>query len=166
MTKWLLSVGFILMVFASSSMAQSKTSLVGTWRLVSVTVTNEKGEVKDVFGPNPDGFIAMTGDGGMSIIMTRSGRKLLSSVANASTEEMAAAFSSSLAYAGRYTLRDDKMIIHIEACTTPNFVNTEDTRHVKIEGDRLTMLWYFDKEGSAPYYEYIWERLKPVAATK
>lgn len=166
MTKWLLSAALILSAFPSTTIAQTKESLVGTWKLVSVTVTNEKGEVKDVFGPNPEGFIAITADGGMSIIMTRSGRKPLSSTTDASTEEKAQAFSTSLAYAGHYTLRDDKMIIHIEACTAPNFVNTDDTRHVKIEGNRLTMLWYFDKDGRAPYYEYIWERLKPETAGK
>ena len=166
MTKWFLSAALMLLAFASSALAQTKESLVSTWKLASVTVTNEKGEVKDVFGPNPEGFIAITADGGMSIIMTSSGRKPLSSVSNPSTEEKAEVFSTSLAYAGRYTLRDDKMIIHIEACTTPNFVNTEDTRHVKVEGDRLTMLWYFEKDGRAPYYKYIWERLKPEAAAK
>ena len=165
MTRWLVSAALILSVFAAHATGQSKESLVGSWKAVSITLTSEKGEVKDYFGPNPMGFLAITSDGGISVIMTSSGRKPLKMPAP-SIEERAEAFSTSLAYAGRYTLLGDKVNLRIEVCSVPNFVNTEDTRHIKVDGDRLTMRWYFATEGRAPYYEYIWERLKPETIGK
>ena len=63
MTKWLLSAALILSAFASSAIAQTKESLVGTWRLVADRGTTEKGEDVDRRGPNPVGFLTYTADG-------------------------------------------------------------------------------------------------------
>ena len=41
----------------SSAMPPTKDSLVGTWKLMSFTATNAKGEVTDWYGPNPIGFL-------------------------------------------------------------------------------------------------------------
>ena len=48
-----------------------KNPLVGTWRLVSVTDTTDKGEViKDAYGLNPAGLITYTADSRMMVIFT------------------------------------------------------------------------------------------------
>jgi len=42
--------------FPAIAMAQTKESLVGEWKPVSVTETTEKGEVKHPLGQHPLGF--------------------------------------------------------------------------------------------------------------
>ncbi|PYU27414.1 MAG: hypothetical protein DMG32_07125 [Acidobacteria bacterium] len=96
-------------------LAQSKTDLVGTWKLVSATETTKKGEVRG-FGHNPTGFITYTADGRVMLIITNGGRKPLSTsdYTTAPIEERAEAFATMTAYAGHYTLNGDKVIHHIE----------------------------------------------------
>jgi hypothetical protein len=149
----------------SSAMPLTKESLVGTWKLVSARQTNDKGEVRDVYGPNPIGFLTYTADGRMSVIMASSRRKPFSTFPPPA-EEIAEAFASSpsmfTAYAGSYTLDGDKVIHHVEACSVQNLVNTDQVRSVKLEGDRLTLQGRsFDRN-----IELISERLKPQTADK
>jgi Lipocalin-like domain len=59
--------------------AQSKADLVGTWKLISVTDTTDKGQViHNVYGVNPPGLLTYTADGRMMAIITNGGRKPLS----------------------------------------------------------------------------------------
>jgi lipocalin-like protein len=54
-----------------NAVAQSKTDLVGTWKLVSATDTTDKGQViHNVYGLNPTGFLTYTADGRMMAIIT------------------------------------------------------------------------------------------------
>src|SRR5580704_12066936 len=90
--------------------AQSKESLVGTWRLVSVTSTTIKGDVNPTaFGQHPAGFATFTPEGRMTLIMCDDGRKPLSVVdrVSAPAEERAQAFATFVAYAGSYTFTGD-----------------------------------------------------------
>jgi hypothetical protein len=77
--------------------AQCKDSVVGTWRLVSNTVTTDKGEVnKAVLGQNPSGLLTYTADSRMMAIISDDGRKLLSVPDRiaAPVEERAQAYST------------------------------------------------------------------------
>jgi hypothetical protein len=58
-------------------MPPTKESLVGTWKLVSFTETNESREVRDGFGPNPIGFLTYAADGRVSVIMARTAHPVL-----------------------------------------------------------------------------------------
>src|SRR5262245_15445822 len=59
--------------------AQVKDSLVGTWKLVSVSSSTDKGQVNNaVYGPDPSGLLTYTANGRMSVIITDDGRKPLS----------------------------------------------------------------------------------------
>jgi len=49
------------------------------------------------------------------------------------------AFSTVIAYAGRYTFTGDKIVHHVEASWMPNQVGTDMVRSVKLEGDRLNL---------------------------
>ncbi len=85
--------------------------IVGTWKLVSASLSTAGGEGNDApFGPNPTGFLTYTLEGRMSAMISYSGRKPLSAgdLSLAAVEEKAEAFSTFLAYAGRYTLLEDR----------------------------------------------------------
>jgi Lipocalin-like domain len=52
---------------------------VGTWKLLSVKATTDKGDVdKAVLGQNPLGLLTYTADGRMMAIISDDGRKPLS----------------------------------------------------------------------------------------
>ena len=166
MTKWLFAAALMLMVFPCSGTAQSKASLVGTWRLVSFTSTNDKGEVENAYGPNPTGFLTYTADGRVSVILASSGRKPLS-IPPTPAEETEA-FSTLTAYAGSYTFNGDKVIHHIEVCLVQNIVNTDQVRFVKLQGDRLIFRggWLVNGVMYQPNNELVWERMRPKISDK
>ncbi|HXQ26292.1 MAG TPA: lipocalin-like domain-containing protein [Candidatus Acidoferrales bacterium] len=162
MTKWILATALILMAFPSSGIAQSKDALVGTWKLVSVTDTTDKGEVKHSWGQNPTGFLTYTADGRVSAVMAFDGRKPLSTFPDvAHAEESVEALTSFVAYAGSYTVTGDKVIHHLEACSVQAWVNTDLVRFAKLQGDRLTLQTENRVVRGVPMTsEYVWERMK------
>jgi hypothetical protein len=115
-------------VFASIANAQCKDSVVGTWKLVSVKATTDKGDVdKAVLGQNPSGLLTYTADGRMTAIISDDGRRPLSIADRvaAPSEERAQAYSTFMAYAGRYTFTCDKVVTHVEVASRQNCVNTD-----------------------------------------
>ncbi len=144
-----------------------KEMLVGTWKLVSASNVTDKGIVKEeAYGPNPIGFLTYTADGRMMGILTNGGRKPLSNGWKvAPAEEKAEAFSTSLAYAGTFTVSAGRVTHHVEAATDPNRVNTDLVRLiVKLQGDRVTLrtanpvVW--DDGVRYAYQELVWDRVK------
>jgi hypothetical protein len=127
-------------VFSSTVNAQCKDSVVGTWKLVSVKATTDKGDVdKAVLGQNPTGLLTYTADGRMMAIISDDGRKPLSIAdrVSAPAEERAQAYSTFMAYAGRYTFTCDKVVTHVEVASLQNWVSTDQTRFVTLQGNRM-----------------------------
>src|ERR1700693_3901234 len=133
-------VSVLVGIFSSTGNAQCKDSVVGTWKLVSNTATTDKGEVdKAVLGQNPSGLLTYTADGRMMAIISDDGRKPLSisDRVSAPAEERAQAYSTFMAYAGRYTFTCEKVVHHVEVASLQNWVNTDQTRFVTVQGDRM-----------------------------
>ena len=169
MTNWIIAVILTLISFPYVGMAQSKNALVGTWKLLSAKDTTENGEVRDAYGQNPTGFLTYTADGRMMAIITFDGRKPLSvpDYISAPAEERAEALATFVAYAGRYTFTDDKVIHHIEAAWVQNYVKTDQVRFiVKLEGNRVTLRTPPFLKGGVQLVnqELVWERMKSKAA--
>jgi hypothetical protein len=167
MKKWILTVGLILTTPFNGS-TQSKADLVGTWKLVSATETTKKGEVRS-FGQNPAGFITYTADNRVMLIITNGGRKPLSNpdYITAPIVERAEAFATMTAYAGRYTLNGDKVIHHIEVCSMPNAVNTDQVRLItKLKGNSLSLrtATMVSPSEQIAYREFVWERISSGSA--
>jgi hypothetical protein len=166
MKNWILSMLLILVTSSSHGIAQSKDALVGTWKLISATNTTEKGVIEDAYGENPTGFLTYTPDGRMMAIIAWGGRKPLSALP-APIQERADAFSTFIAYAGRYTLSGDRVIHHIEAAWRQDWVNTDQVRFiVKLQDNRLTLrtpLLVRATTGVRQSGELVWERMKPDA---
>ena len=73
MTKWILTAALIVSALQSIPIAQSKDTLVGSWKLISSKDMTEKGEVRDSYGRNPTGFLTYTADGRMTVTITNDG---------------------------------------------------------------------------------------------
>jgi lipocalin-like protein len=166
MKKRIFALTVLAVVLSHIGSAQSREMLVGTWRLVSAANVTDKGIVKDEpYGRNPTGFLTYTPDGRMMALVTWGERKPLSKGQFATpTEERAVAFSTSFAYAGTFTLSDNRVTHHIEAATIPNWVKTDFVRTItELQGDRVTLrtgrlAW--DDGVLYAYQEVTWERVK------
>jgi hypothetical protein len=150
--------------FSTTANAQCKFSVVGTWRLVSVTAKTDNGGVdKAVLGEHPSGLLTYTANGRMMAIISDDGRKPLTIADRvaAPAEERAQAYSTFMAYAGSYTFSCDKVVHHVEVASLQNWVNTDQTRTVTLRDDRLLvrntpML----RGGVMVTIESVWERMK------
>ncbi len=124
----LFAVVLLAATFPGHLMAQDSNRLVNTWRLVSASSSTAGGDKDDApFGSSPTGFLSYTSDGRVNVIISHDGRKLLS-VADriaAPPEQRAEAFATFFAYAGRYTVNDDKVTHHVEAASVQNWVGTD-----------------------------------------
>jgi len=133
-------VGLVLTVlFPVSGSAQSKTALIGTWKLVSVSYVMDNGQTnREPYGPSPTGLITYTADDRMMVTIAFDGRKPLSvnDFITAPVEERAQAFATFVAYAGRYTFAGDKVVHHVEVASLQNLVHTDQVRLVTLKGDR------------------------------
>lgn len=152
------------LIFAPAGNGQCKDSVVGTWKLVSVTSKTEKGDVNSaVLGRNPSGLLTYTEDGRMMAIISDDGRKPLSIADRvaAPAEERAEAYSTFMAYAGRYTFTCDKIVHHVEVASLQNWVNTDQTRFISLQGKRLIVRNTPQMRGGMVVtLESVWERLK------
>ncbi len=139
------------------------SAILGTWKLISASSSTSDGERNDAaFGVGPTGFVTYNPDGRMSVLISHGGRKLLAaSAANPpSAEAIAGSFSTFIAYAGRYTLRTDDIIHHVEISLIQDWVGTDQTRRIKIEGDRLLLATPpMSTGGKIITIEVIWQRL-------
>ena len=139
------------------------SAILGTWKLVSASSSSSDGERSDTpLGVGPTGFITYTPDGRMSAIISHGGRKPLFAAGPTppTTEQRADAFSTFVAYAGRFTLKSDEVIHHVEISFIQDWVGTDQVRKIKLEGERLVLSTPpMSTGGKIMTIEFIWQRL-------
>ena len=138
-----------------------RESFIGTWRLVSFEVRSVDGEVSYPHGEDAVGYIIYDANGYMSVAVMAAGRPAFASddFSGGSTEEKAAAFDSYISYCGRYEVRGDRIIHHVEVSLLPNWIGGVQERILAFNGNRLSLstepLLFGGKQQSA---HLIWER--------
>ena len=98
-------------------------------------------------------------------MISYSGRKPLSvsDLSLAAVEEKAEAFSTFLAYAGRYTLMEGKIIHHVAISSIQNWVNTDLLRFIKFQGDQIILVTPPTSiNGKIQTWELVWERARQL----
>jgi Lipocalin-like domain len=119
------------------------TKFVGSWSLMSWTLTAPDGRIEFPYGEDAVGCIMYTPEGRMAAHLMRRQRDRFSSDnrREATPEERAAAFLDYFSYCGPYTLQPDARTIthHVEACSFPNWVGTDLVRNFRFENDSLTL---------------------------
>jgi hypothetical protein len=78
---------------------------------VSYKTEKQNGEMGEPYGPNPVGFLTLTADGRMSVIMADARRKPLD--LKSTDAEIADALFTFFAYAGTYRLTSAQLALHI-----------------------------------------------------
>jgi hypothetical protein len=145
---------------ATDAAPGNKTAeVVGTWKLVSATSVTSNGQRNEApYGVGPTGFLTYFEDGRMTSIISYGGRKPLRAIPR--VEEQAEAFKTFLAYAGRFTLNEDKVIHHVEISSIQSYVGKDLVRSIRFEGDQIVLVTPPTLvNGSIQSIELIWQRL-------
>jgi Lipocalin-like domain len=131
--------------------------LVGTWKLVSASSVTANGQ-RTPYGAGPAGLLTYFEDGRMISMISFGGRKPLRAIPQ--VEEQAEAFKTFLAYSGRYTLSEDKVIHHVEISSIQNYVSKDLVRSIKFQGDKIVLVTPPTLvNGSIQSIELTWQRL-------
>jgi len=156
--------------FASGPAVGGEAPVVGTWRLVVFELHSASGELSEPFGPSPLGSLIYTADDRMSVHLVQPGRPAFAAeqFRKGSDEEVRAAFEGYFGYFGRYSLDlasgDTGAVTgfvthHIEGCAFPNYIGTDRTRALRLEGNRLTLNTSQEVDGeTVDWYRVVWER--------
>ena len=136
--------------------------LIGTWRLISYELRDAAGNVTYPWGAHVTGFITYTEEGRMAVVFSRADRPQHNTADRwgGSLEEKAAAYDSSMAYAGTYDFAGDTVTHHVEVCTFQNRVGTDQVRTVRLEGNRVTLETPPNPQAGAMRVGHlVWERV-------
>jgi hypothetical protein len=118
------------------------TGLLGGWHLERWSLVHEDGPPPHhPLGPDAKGFILYTQDGYVSATLLRS-----------------TGAAMSFAYAGRYEVRDGAVYHSIEVATDRSLVGITSTRHIALDGDRLTLSGPDFSAGSGCTQKIVWRR--------
>ncbi len=161
---WLLALGALLLMSTAPPMASGK-SIVGTWRLVSMTyVDKATGKEADLWGKAPIGFLTYTPGGRMSAVIAAASRHISKESADqAPVEEQAMLFRTGFAYAGTYSLTPTGVIHHVEVASDPTWVGKDQTRFVRFEEKRLVVTGpplQVVSEHNPQVLTLVWERVE------
>jgi hypothetical protein len=143
----------------AGALVNTTDKLIGAWKLVSASSTTSAGGRNDTpYGLNPVGFLTYSEDGRVTALISYGGRKPLSVASG--TEELAEAFKTFLAYAGRYQFSGDKVTHHVEISSIQSYVGKDLVRGVKFQGDQITLVTPPTRlNGKTQTIELIWQRL-------
>src|SRR6266446_2951381 len=110
--------------------------LAGTWKIVSLITSFDRGDTVEPFGPNPKGRLVLTPEGQWIIILTGANRRLAKSI-----DEKATLLDSMLAYSGKYIIDGNRMTIRVDMSSNEIYsgANQNQTRFFNIEGDKPTI---------------------------
>jgi len=137
-------------------------TLLGTWYLREAYAVDPRGErLFDVYGARPSGVIHYGADGRMTALITHDGRARLSGSdrQDATDAESAAAYRSSIGYAGRYVREGDWIVHHVDISTYPNWVGTRLRRQWRWTGDSLELLTAPQPQaGVETVMKLVWQR--------
>ncbi|MFM7531879.1 MAG: lipocalin-like domain-containing protein [Rubrivivax sp.] len=129
----------------------TRESLIGTWTLLRYVVRFADGSESAPLGDDALGCICYTAEGRMAGFMARAGRRPFASADRllATPAEKAQAFDDCVSYAGRWTLREDGMVVHhVELSLLPNWIGQEQLRIPRLDAQGLELVGHIG-EGAA-----------------
>lgn len=145
----------------SNALAQTATSLAGSWSLVSLTVAKSGSDV-ELLGPHPQGQLIFGSDGHYVLIVLNANLPKFASGDRqlGTAEENEKIARGNVAHFGTYSVdpADQVIVFHIQKSTFPNWDADVQRRPFTLVGDRLTYI----TPGSFGYgsSKVVWQRMK------
>lgn len=138
------SLLLVTVTFAQRS-GQEARALIGTWRVVEFADLDKDGKWQYWYGEHPRGYFVYDATGHVHIQIMKVPplapypESIFDAGKMPSPEHALAAYTAYLAYFGTYTVDAQKHVVthHVEGSLAPDYTNTDQPRHFKLEGDRL-----------------------------
>jgi hypothetical protein len=103
--------------------------LIGLWRLVSARSEDlDNGEVEDLYGSDPLGYLLLAPGGRMMALLMSNGRI---------GTDPAALFGTMMAYSGMYRVDGDSWITDVDVAWFPGWMGTQQERFFSVAGNDL-----------------------------
>jgi len=119
-------------------MSQLTSQLLGSWRMTSWTIeVLETGEVKDALGTNPRGYINYSPDGRVMVLVLHEDRPMPKALVP-TPEEKISLYDTMFAYAGTYSVENDRVIHQLDMSWNKAWEGTQQIRFIEIDGRTLT----------------------------
>jgi len=141
-----ISIAFavVVFIFSGTAIAQNlREQVVGTWTAVSQYV-EQNGKKLEPFGSNPKGMVVYDRTGHFILVLQRASLPKFASNnrLTGTDQENKAIVQGSIAYFGKYSIdeKTQKMNLHYEGSTYPNWDGEDQTRLVEISGDELKII--------------------------
>jgi hypothetical protein len=139
--------------------------LVGTWRLVSFESRTTGGEIRHQLGPTATGQLVYDAAGHMSAQLMDPGRPKFASgdLTRGSDAEVRSAMAGYIAYYATYSVDRSRGVVthHVEGALFPNWVEGDQLRQFRLDGDRLTLTTPPIRIGGEEATTVlVWERLR------
>jgi len=136
-TAWaILIVASVVLASGQTGAADDRQQVIGFWKLISYVVEiKATGQIEQVMGRHPTGYVNFSPEGRVMFILTGEGRKPAKT-----TEERADLLSTLVAYTGTYRIEGDRWITKVDVAWNPEWVGTEQARSFRIDGERLQVL--------------------------
>ena len=147
---------------ALKAMPVTRSNFVGAWRLVSFEATAE-GVTTYPFGRGARGCLYYGPGGEMSVVLSKPDREHFAGadVGLATADEKVAAFGSCFSYFGTFELKGSVVIHHVEHCTFPNWIGSDQVRLFHFEKNRLTLETPpTPSGGKETVSRLVWERIQ------
>ena len=136
-------------------------TVTGTWYLADAyAVDAQDTRLHSVYGDPPTGVICYGEDGRMMALITHAGRSLLDGDRQAApAEQRAAAYKSSIGYAGKYEIDGDWVMHHVDISTYPNWVGGTLRRQFRMVDGKLVLLTAPQmQDGRETIIKLVWQR--------
>ena len=115
--------------------------LSGVWKLVAWRRIAGDGSVSYPLGNDASGMLVYTADGRMTVQLTAADRPSLDTddPLGGDEHERATAYSTCLAYYGRYAVHGDTVVHTIDVSLFPNWSGAEQSRPFTVQDDQLVL---------------------------
>ncbi len=134
-------------------------ALCGSWRLVSFELRSPDGSQSFPFGRDATGYLFYNEQGFMSAAFMGANRAQPASRDLADTAK-GVNFDAFNAYCGRFEVRGDRIVHHVEVASLPQWSGQDQERIFKLDGQRLILETPpLAIASQAPIAYLIWERV-------
>ena len=159
---------FLIAVFLAAvtgtAYGQTPPSLVGAWRLVSMTRPDASGTIRPYWDDHPSGIIIYTADGHMAAQLYDSRRPRLEVPwESASPEAARAAFTGLSTYFGTYSVdRQAGTVTHlVEGAMVPDWIGSKLVRAYRfLDENRIELRVVADSQVVTNGLVLVWQRIQ------
>jgi hypothetical protein len=144
------------------NLANLKSAVIGTWRLVSAERHASDGSVARLLGDEPAGYIVYTEDNHVFVqLMQRGPRRFSGGAIFGGTSDECWKALGYAAYGGTYEFRDGMVVHQVELSPFPGLTGNELLRHMDWDGVRLVLTTLPRVVNGLPQFSRLtWERVR------